>query len=698
MRQLARLGIQGEVQEAFVLRPDGPLVGGFVRNIVARVPGRGGVDGVGGGPAGDKEAILCLAHYDSVGAGPGVSDDLAGVAAWLEVLRALGSSRERLRRDLVVCFSDGEEQGLLGAEAFASQHPFARDVGAVINLEARGTNGPSRMFETGADNDWVAAAFAREARRPSTTSLATEVYRRMPNDTDFTVFRRRGIPGLNFAWIGGVARYHTPLDDLSHLSVRSLQHHVTNALDAVRALDTATWRERGRDGGDAVFLDLFGATVLLLREGPARGLALAALLAALVGVVRAARAGAVRPMNVLVAALLGSLFLGLVAFSVHGAAVLDAALAGVERPWRAHPMPALVGFCGAALLATVVLAPLVTRLVGRTGAALGAAVWCTACHFYLALFATGAAALLVVPAVLLALGALLARYRGDSHASGERIALTATVGATAVLVPLGSALLDAFGLASPAVPAPPLGLVLGALLGLLGLFAIPVIAAASGSARFALGTIGGVAVGFGAVLAHFLPAVSAEVPGHANVVYVAQADPPAAEWQVLTGGDPLAEGHVTEGGRVTRELPMATQAGAYVEATFAAPPGALPFAVLADESVAVTEEGPLWSGRLVSPAGADEVDVEALGVVWLEVEGARAGSWVRIVGKGQGGVRLRALLTADSPTLRVRERVLRPSPDAERVPWKRPAELVPRGRGDMAELHSLLRLRTPNER
>ena len=39
-----------------------------------------------------------------------------------------------------------------------------------------------------------------------------EVYKRLPNDTDMTVFKRAGIPGMNFAAIEGHTSYHTQLD------------------------------------------------------------------------------------------------------------------------------------------------------------------------------------------------------------------------------------------------------------------------------------------------------------------------------------------------------------------------------------------------------------------------------------------------------------------------------------------------------
>ena len=100
----------------------------LVRNIVARWRGSG--------PAG-KKALLLSAHYDSVARGPGAGDDASGVAAILESLRALkaGPAPER---DVIILINDGEEVGLFGADVFADEHPWAKDVGVVLNFDARG--------------------------------------------------------------------------------------------------------------------------------------------------------------------------------------------------------------------------------------------------------------------------------------------------------------------------------------------------------------------------------------------------------------------------------------------------------------------------------------------------------------------------------------------------------------------------------
>ena len=71
---------------------------------------------------------------------------------------------------------------------------------------------------------WDSFTVSKAAPHPLGNSLMYEVYKRMPNDTDMTVFKRAGIPGMNFAAIEGYASYHKQLDRPELLQEGSLQH------------------------------------------------------------------------------------------------------------------------------------------------------------------------------------------------------------------------------------------------------------------------------------------------------------------------------------------------------------------------------------------------------------------------------------------------------------------------------------------
>jgi hypothetical protein len=227
-----------------------------VENVVVRIPPQG--DDAAARSSTDQRAILLLAHYDSVAAGPGAGDDGAAVVALLEVARVLHDAPPK-RNPILIVWDDGEEAGLLGAKAFLASDPLAREVAVVLNFEARGTSGPSLMFETSEDDAWLVEIFARVAPRPVTGSLFPAVYELLPNSTDFRLFKRARTPGMNFAFIGDAQRYHQPEDDLEHLDRGSIQHHADNAFAMARALGDEELAPRK---GRAVFFDVLGLAVV----------------------------------------------------------------------------------------------------------------------------------------------------------------------------------------------------------------------------------------------------------------------------------------------------------------------------------------------------------------------------------------------------------------------------------------------------
>lgn len=243
---LAAEGIDSSVQKTTVVNiPSGPLArGATVQNIVGRLRGTGA-----------GKAVMLVAHYDSVPVSPGASDDGSGVTTLLETARALKAGLP-LKNDVIFLFTDGEEVGLLGAKAFIDEHPWAKDAGVVLNFEARGNSGPSVMFETSKDNGWLVGEFAKSAPEPVANSLSYEIYKRLPNDTDLSIMKRGGLAGLNFAYIGGITRYHTGTDSIQNIDERSLQHQGSYALALTRhfgnlSLDQTT-------GTDAVYFNPFG--------------------------------------------------------------------------------------------------------------------------------------------------------------------------------------------------------------------------------------------------------------------------------------------------------------------------------------------------------------------------------------------------------------------------------------------------------
>ena len=92
-----------------------------------------------------------MAHYDSVPMAPGAGDDGAGVVAILETARAL-KLEAPCKHPIMLILTDAEENGLIGAEAFFNQHPLAKEVGIVLNVEGSGSSGSSMVLRTSDSN------------------------------------------------------------------------------------------------------------------------------------------------------------------------------------------------------------------------------------------------------------------------------------------------------------------------------------------------------------------------------------------------------------------------------------------------------------------------------------------------------------------------------------------------------------------
>lgn len=337
VHELADLGYAPEQKSEVACSRFGSC--GKVTNVLARAGKSGG------------KAVLLLAHYDSVPAGMGASDDGMGVAVLLEVARALAMSAQ-LPGPVMFLFTDGEEAGLLGAEAFVRTHPTLAEIGVVINVEARGSRGASLMFETSDGGAWLTREFARAANRPLTSSLFYAVYRRMPNDTDLTVFKRVGFPGINLANVGGVEHYHTTLDDLVNLSPATLQHHGDTALALTRRLAGRPELD-AVPRSEAVFFDVLGRFVVSWPMSWTPFVVALSLLAWCAALVVAIRKRLVKARDFVAALVRWPIVLALAAAVGAGAFALFRSRGVLPTPWPAYSGFGVITEWSAALIALV---------------------------------------------------------------------------------------------------------------------------------------------------------------------------------------------------------------------------------------------------------------------------------------------------------------------------------------------------------
>ncbi|MET6991173.1 M28 family peptidase [Sediminicola arcticus] len=213
--ELQKMGLKTSLQEGYTAGDWANL--SKATNILARIPGTE-----------QGKALLVLSHYDSSPhSSLGASDAGSGVATILEGIRAFLSENKNPKNDVIILISDAEELGLNGADLFANKHPWANDVGLVLNFEARGSGGPSFMLiETNRGNSRLIEEFtAASPEFPVANSLVYSIYKMLPNDTDLTVFREdRDIEGLNFAFADDHFDYHTVRDNFDRLDRNTLAH------------------------------------------------------------------------------------------------------------------------------------------------------------------------------------------------------------------------------------------------------------------------------------------------------------------------------------------------------------------------------------------------------------------------------------------------------------------------------------------
>jgi hypothetical protein len=652
LARLTTLGIPAETQSGWVC--DQSFACGMTVNIVARLEGSEPASG----------AVLLAAHYDSVPAGPGAGDDGVGVASILEIARILKLAPAP-RHPVILLIDEGEETGLLGAKLFVDAHPAARTVKAVVNLDARGDSGPSLMFETGAATNFSMRLFAGAVTRPKSNSLYYFIYKLLPNDTDFTVFKAAGYEGFNFALIGNVERYHTPQDSLANLDLGSLQHQGQNALQAVQALASADLSHPIAAG--AVFFDVFGRVLLHWPASwaPWIGLVLiAALVAALWPLRRRTGASAQEIVYSLAALLVG--WVG----TVLAAAVLVMLVraSGAVPPaeaygWAAHPLGMHIACAALALLAPLAAVRIFARRSSAWGLWLANVKLQAALALLCSLEFPELSFLFIVPAAAGLLGALLAlRAPVRSHGPISLPALAVALpvcGAAFTLLP--SVLMTYVALGADAWP------IITAVCGLIAVGLAPLLVDTRARSYRACLLLSTFAVVAGGLVTALQGAYSVEMPQRTLLWYALDADSGTARWILQPDSKRSAPQLGFDAALEHRANPLPLGVVAGVNST---PAPRLDYAPPQLELLdsAPREGGYAWHLRLRSPRGAAELELAIPRDVAVKSSALLSGAgrvparlwrapdgtgWLQLVGAGDAGVELE-LVTPDSKALSLR--------------------------------------------
>jgi Zn-dependent M28 family amino/carboxypeptidase len=190
-------------------------------NVTAELPGGAKKD----------EVVMIGAHLDSWHSGTGATDNAAGSAVMIEVMRILKALNVKLDRTVRIALWSGEEEGIFGSEAYVKQHfgdpetmrltsehaklsgyfNFDNGTGKIRGVYLQGNDAMRPLFE-----QWF-APFRDEG--VSTISI------RNTGGTDHLSFDAVGLPGFQFIQDPmdySNVTHHSQVDTLDHVHAEDL--------------------------------------------------------------------------------------------------------------------------------------------------------------------------------------------------------------------------------------------------------------------------------------------------------------------------------------------------------------------------------------------------------------------------------------------------------------------------------------------
>jgi aminopeptidase YwaD len=189
------------------------------QNVAARIPGRERPD----------EVVCLSAHVDSVPAGPGAYDDLAGALIAAEAARYF--SRHPLRRSVQICLFGAEEKGLRGSLAFAAAHGAELDKYYVnLNVDLAGQPIGGTVLGVTADGSLCRALEEILRRERLGAAIQNKVWA-----SDSNVFALHGVPALTLDRDG--YGMHTRRDTADLLSAWALSREIRLLTALAEGLD-----------------------------------------------------------------------------------------------------------------------------------------------------------------------------------------------------------------------------------------------------------------------------------------------------------------------------------------------------------------------------------------------------------------------------------------------------------------------------
>ena len=167
---------------------------------------------------------------------------------------------------LMVLVTDGEEAGLMGAAALMTDRDVTSRLQAYINVEVDRLGGDADALR---DRARATAGSSRRGhgrrRSPRGGSFALEIYKRLPNDTDFSILKRQDIPGPELRRRRRQLRVSHDARHAERLSPGTVRRTGEQVVAIVTALDAVDITAAHR--ADRTFFDIGGRAAASLRTG-----------------------------------------------------------------------------------------------------------------------------------------------------------------------------------------------------------------------------------------------------------------------------------------------------------------------------------------------------------------------------------------------------------------------------------------------
>lgn len=220
-----------------------------LQNIIVKIDPKKGVN----------EALLLNCHYDTVPAGPGISDNGVNCAVMIELLRILPKC-SNLKRPIIFLFNGGEEIILQASHGFITQHPWSQNTKYLINLDSCGAGGREIMFQTTKKDSFLVDLYAHTVPHPHGQVIGEEIFQSgiIPSDTDFRIFRDFGnMSGVDLAHYKNGFVYHTKYDNLDQIKPSVLQNTGENLLEFAKAISSHNVT-KNNNSTKYIFFDVLG--------------------------------------------------------------------------------------------------------------------------------------------------------------------------------------------------------------------------------------------------------------------------------------------------------------------------------------------------------------------------------------------------------------------------------------------------------